>query len=80
MRIHRYEVLNISEIETVFNKQTNRPSYYFFDLVVMDKKEDAIKVVSRIAYTKKEVKKIKKLKYIHIIENSEEEVIINEEN
>lgn len=78
MRIKRYKILDIGEIHTIYNKDNGRVSYYFFDLAVIDDGE--IKRVSKIAYTKWEIRKIKKLKYIHILEEKEEEVVVDENN
>lgn len=78
MQIKRYKILDFSEVTKVYNKK-GRVSYYFLDVVLEDR-EDAnqIKVISKVVYTWWELRKLKKLKYLHILE--ENAGVENEEN
>lgn len=70
----KFPVLGYSDAYTVYDRETNKVSYYYIELLVEVDGEET--VLPRIVYTKKELKKIKKLKYVHIVE----EVMENEKN
>ena len=78
MQIKRYKILDFSEVTKVYNKK-GRVSYYFLDVVLEDREdEDQIRIISKVVYTWWELRKLKKLKYLHILEESAEAE--NEEN
>ena len=78
MQIRRYKILDFSEVTKVYNKK-GRVSYYFLDVVLEDREdEDQIRIISKVVYTWWELRKLKKLKYLHILEENTE--VENEEN
>lgn len=78
MRIKRYKILDFSEVTKVYNRN-GRVSYYFMDIVLEDREcADEIRIVSKIMYTWWEMRKVKRLKYLHIVEEKGENE--NEEN
>lgn len=69
--IARYKILEISNIRKVYGRN-GRISYYIFDISVEDRYDDNnVILITRIAYSWWELRKIKKLKYIHLVEDKE---------
>lgn len=76
MQIKRYKILDFSEVTKVYNKK-GRVSYYFLDVILEDREnEDQIRIVSKIVYTWWELRKLRKLTHLHILE----EAVVDEEN
>lgn len=71
MQIKRYRILDFSEVTKVYSKK-GRISYYFLDIILEDRENaDQIRIVSKIVYTWWELRRLKKLKYLHIVEENE---------
>lgn len=77
MRIVRYKILDFSEVQKVYNKN-GRISYYFLDVVLESRDNpDDIILHSKVVYSWWELRKLRKQKYLHVVEDGEEE---NEKN
>ena len=82
MQIKKYKIIDFSKVKTVFTKGKffDKVCYYLIDIIVQDKNdEESIKIISKIIYSRWELRKIKKLKYLHIIEEDTSDIEITEE-
>lgn len=72
MLIKRFEVKEVSEIKAIYNKETNRISYYYFNMLLIDTSGECFEI-TKIVYTKKELRQILKSKYIHLVLEKQED-------